>query len=91
MATPAPKPSYYARRCAADPEYRRRISAKNAEQYRKAKDADPAEWRTKHNAYWRTRYQNNPEFREAMKKAARERRARKKLLNKVDDAFKSTT
>jgi hypothetical protein len=80
--------TYYQRRAMADPEFRARVAAKNAERYRRAKDADPDAWRAKQNAYWTTRYRTDEDFREKMKQYSSDRRAKQRALKEVYNASK---
>lgn len=69
----------YRWKCENIPGYREKFAAAAAEQYRKRKAENPTLWNEKKSAYWKNRYNENPEFRNKVLASLRNRRKKQKL------------
>jgi hypothetical protein len=74
--------SWYIRKCAEDPDFRRTYNDRNKERARIRKERDPVSFNAKSSARWTRRYREDENFRARNVEAARRYRARKKMLSK---------
>ena len=85
-ATEAPKRKRnYAWRCANVPGYHERYLADQRAYYRRAKDANPAEYNAKRAADWKRRYQEDEGFKAKVVESSLRYRAKQKLLREGND------
>lgn len=74
--------SWYLRKCSEDPEFRKAYNDRNKVRAQVRKARDPVLWNAICSARWTRRYREDPEFRARNVEAARQYRARQRLLSK---------